>query len=380
MKMPFTLLGFFVFGSLPISAAEPAIAPVTPPTPPTADKQPETVKLPLPEFKTADEHWAFLQKLAKQPDKKPKSREEAMGMIQGWLGDQRTAAAAFAEKFRNDPRMWQAALITLRTDLQLRQMAGEQPKKEDFEAIDAILASAEPSEEIKGEAAFVRVMLFTSQFDPSKPESLQPFHRAAAEYLTKFNAHPMAVQVREAQMQVIESFQTTENDALLEQIAAGTDKSSAAKAKQMLEKRARMAALKTKPVELKFTATDGSEVDLAMLRGKVVLLDFWASWCGPCISEMPNVVATLDKFHEKGFEILGISLDQEKPAMEATMKRLKMSWPQYFDGTGWENKISKEFGITSIPAAWLLDKKGMIRETNVRGEELGKAVERLLAE
>lgn len=66
--------------------------------------------------------------------------------------------------------------------------------------------------------------------------------------------------------------------------------------------------------------------------------------------------------------------------MEATMKRLKMSWPQYFDGTGWENKISKEFGITSIPAAWLLDKKGMIRETNVRGEDLGKAVERLLAE
>ena len=109
-------------------------------------------------------------------------------------------------------------------------------------------------------------------------------------------------------------------------------------------------------------------------------MDFWASWCGPCIAEMPNVVATYKKLHDKGFEIVGISLDQEKDAMEAALKKQEMTWTQYFDGQGWQNKISTSFGIESIPAAWLLDKKGMLRETDLRGEDLGKGVEKLLAE
>lgn len=134
----------------------------------------------------------------------------------------------------------------------------------------------------------------------------------------------------------------------------------------------------SKPLDLKFTAVDGSKVDLASLRGKVVLLDFWATWCPPCRGEVPNVVAAYKKYHDKGFDIVGISLDQDKSALLSFTKDHDMTWPQYFDGNGWDNKISKEFGIDSIPAMYLVGKDGKVATTNGR-DDLAGQVEKLLA-
>jgi thiol-disulfide isomerase/thioredoxin len=128
----------------------------------------------------------------------------------------------------------------------------------------------------------------------------------------------------------------------------------------------------SKPLDLKFTAVDGSSVDLSKLRGKVVLIDFWATWCPPCRGEVPNVVAAYQKYHDKGFEIIGISLDQDKDAMLAYTKQNGMAWPQYFDGKGWSNDISSSLGIHSIPAMWLVDQKGMLVTTNGRDDLAGQ--------
>jgi thiol-disulfide isomerase/thioredoxin len=131
-------------------------------------------------------------------------------------------------------------------------------------------------------------------------------------------------------------------------------------------------ALKTKPIELKFTAVGGAAIDLAELRGKVVLIDFRATWCGPCRGETPNIVATYNKYHNQGFEIVGISLDQDKNALLAYTKENGMTWPQYFDGNAWSNDISTSFGINAIPAMWLIDKKGMLVTTHGRDDLAGR--------
>jgi len=133
------------------------------------------------------------------------------------------------------------------------------------------------------------------------------------------------------------------------------------------------------PLAIKFKATNDQEVDLQDMKGKVVLVDFWATWCGPCVREIPNVRATYEKLHAKGFEIVGISFDSDRKKLDDFVAKEKMPWVQYFDGKGWGNEIGKKYGINSIPAMWLVDKKGVLRELNAR-DDLEAKVEKLLAE
>jgi thiol-disulfide isomerase/thioredoxin len=194
-------------------------------------------------------------------------------------------------------------------------------------------------------------------------------------YQKKFGTTPQTtnnlVLLRKVQLAVAKKLGEARYDALVQKLAADPVPEVAALV-------AKVAALKTKPMDLQFTAVDGTAVDLAKLRGKVVLIDFWATWCGPCVEEVPDVVATYQKFHDKGFEVVGISLDKDKAAVLTFTKEHGMVWPQYFDGKGWDNDISKGYGINSIPAMWLVDQKGMLVTMTAR-DDLAGQVEKLLA-
>jgi len=143
-----------------------------------------------------------------------------------------------------------------------------------------------------------------------------------------------------------------------------------------------LAALKPGAVFPDFLEKDlnGEPLSLGQYKKKVVLVDFWATWCGPCVAELPNVIAAYQKYHAKGFEIVGISLDQSESALKAFIKDKNMTWPQYFDGKGWENKLSRQYGITSIPATFLLDGEGKIVAKNLRGPALEQELAKLLGE
>jgi peroxiredoxin len=133
-------------------------------------------------------------------------------------------------------------------------------------------------------------------------------------------------------------------------------------------------------IEFEAEKFGGGRIKLKDFKGKVVLLDFWATWCAPCRQEMPNVKKIYEDFHRKGFEIIGISLDREKYKLEEYIKSNKISWPQIFDGNAWDSKIGRLYAVASIPNTFLLDREGKIRYKNLRGEELRKAVAELVNE
>jgi thiol-disulfide isomerase/thioredoxin len=123
----------------------------------------------------------------------------------------------------------------------------------------------------------------------------------------------------------------------------------------------------------------GRPLSVAAHRGKVTMIDFWATWCAPCRAEMPNVIATYGRYHTQGFDIIGVSLDDDQNAVVKFTQAQGMAWPQYFDGQGWDNKLAKKYGVNSIPMDYLLDRHGIIIGKELRGEELGQAVTKALA-
>lgn len=131
------------------------------------------------------------------------------------------------------------------------------------------------------------------------------------------------------------------------------------------------------PPEIDLFDPNGKNIKLSSMKGKIVLVDFWASWCAPCREEIPNLVNAYKKYHNKGLEIYSVSLDREKKSWTDAIKKYKMDWLHVSDLNFWDCQAAKDWGIESVPAMFILDKQGVIIAKDLRGEDLITKLEEL---
>jgi thiol-disulfide isomerase/thioredoxin len=129
---------------------------------------------------------------------------------------------------------------------------------------------------------------------------------------------------------------------------------------------------------------EGKPFDLADYRGKVVFVDFWATWCGPCLMELPDLKETYDRYHADGFEVVGVSLDDNRDVLARFVKDRGLPWPQIlFDDPadrGWDNPVARRFGVRAIPFTILVDREGKLLAAGLRGSKVGRAVAEALGQ
>ena len=305
--------------------------------------QPPQISIPKDKTSTRGDDWDRVTNLIKeirQPKELPKTRDELVHSLQKKIPELDLAYQSAMAKAPKDPRRWNAALFLKQLSWN-RQGLGLPSSGIPIPSTEEILNAPDAPQEVKAETSYGLLMKSLPRNDNSGIET-SAWISKANQYVKDYKGTPFADHVQKR----IDALKT-------------------------------IAVLETKPI--KFAALDGREVDLEKLRGKVVLIDFWATWCGPCVGEIPEVLKTYQKLHDQGFEIVGISLDTDRAKLDSFLKDKGMTWPQYFDGKGWQNDISSKFGINSIPTMWLVNKQGMLISTDARGD-LENQVTKLLTE
>jgi peroxiredoxin len=361
------LMALWTMGSLRAQNANPS--PDQTISPGTADRAWDDLLRNLPDSKTPAD-W---QSRPPAPEQVA-AFETLNGVKAGKAADR---ARAFQKAFPSDPRVQQARQLEYQL-LNLAVQLGNSARNAELTALEtARLKDPDLSEDERFELRMRQAMRpFIRLPDQNKEAALGDLEKSVRGLQAEFPKRQEVYEILSLLAQaLLENNHADRSRALALEIVAGATGETRTNAQGLLRRLDRLG----QPLQLKCTTIDGKPLDLEQFRGKVVLLDFWATWCAPCRTQLPELKAAYEKFHAQGFQIVGISLDDNKPAVEKFVRQEAVAWPQVCDGRGWQSAVARQFDINAIPALWLIDRSGKLRDLSAR-EGLAQRVESLLAE
>ena len=317
---------------------------------------------------TSDAQWQHIQDLRQQLSGDAPAGVNEVEFSVPIKTDLHHSAAEFAAQHPDDPRAWDARLLALKTVIfptpipERRVVFAQQEKLR-----DAIVDSPQAPEPIKQQAERTLISEHLDHLDLIEtPVQAAALEARIVRYLHQYPGDPKANALQVRRLDLLQKSDPKQAAELLASLANNDDPKVAAAARGRQE----LKTLEATPLDWKFTAVDGRPVDLADWRGKVVLVDFWASWCPDCLREMPDVLKAYRQYHDKGFEVVGVSMDHDKVAMLAFLKKHEIPWPQEYDGQAWDSSIAVKYGVKGIPEMWLVDRNGHVIATGVHGSQL----------
>ena len=321
----------------------------------------------------------------RQPAAQPTSREEMMKSMQSIATATVEAADKALSQLKDSDDLFDEAATAKLQSLMMLSRLGDAAASTDLQSFAKSLIEG-PSPALALEAKRLLLVqeaqeLFTKRDLEKAPAVI----KQAGELLS---ANPDDAATAGLAMQLASAFEHMPGGEALSKQAYETfgpifEKSTNDSIRQMAESfqgTLRRLALPGNPMKITGTLLNGQPFDQSTLAGKIVLVDFWATWCGPCIAEIPNVLEQYQKYHSKGFEVVGISLDQERAALEKFVTERKIPWPILFEpseGSGWQHPLASYYGISGIPTVILIGKDGNVVSLNARGERLGELLDEL---
>jgi peroxiredoxin len=314
---------------------------------------------------------------------------DALAMLKR-LGDNSAGEKldALTDKLKNDKRSavsQMLKLLTLQRNLE-KLDANDADAVERFLAdVKGTLSDAEPEPQMFPLAQAATMLLYRN----GKQDEAAELGRKLAERFCKSDNPDMAMpaaQLASLTGQILEAQGNEKQAAMFYKDFADrfskSDNPILRQAASQFESSASKLELVGQPMPISGKLVEGGQFDIAQFKGKVVLVDFWATWCGPCIAELPNVKDTYSKFHDRGFEVVGISLDNDVDALTKFIMDEHIPWPILFEGgketSGWNHPLAKQYHVNGIPMAVLVDRDGKVVTLSARGEKLGELVEGLL--